>query len=635
MTGLDRQQACTKSLRDLFFSRGSGDLDRLALALNRTGFFHSREGYTLQKASGGSLPVNISVSRIHTEPEPVGLVVARDISERKQAFEALQQAEARYNSLVESTGVVVWEIDGQGTVVSLSPAFETITGWPRADWIGRRFEALVFPEDLEVATRFHQRAMRGETLPRFELRILTRSGTPLISEFLLVARMVEDAQEWLVGISRDITEQKRVEKALEQTELMRQARDAAEQASRAKSEFLSNVSHEIRTPLSALLGFNELLSEHPYIQQGPPEIAEYLRNTREHGQLLLALIDDLLDVARIEAGQLRVERESCSLAQIVTDVVDSLRARADAKQLTLAAVLDAATPQLIATDRLRLQQILVNLIDNAIKFTDRGNIRLSGRVLDRPDADPEAALIIEVADTGIGMAADEMAGLFQPFYRVRPALRDGPRGTGLGLAICQRLARQLGGEVTVQSTPSVGSTFTLTVPVSRATPDEVAQSQLERTPREPRSSREADSPVQFLRARLLLAEDHDANRQIITARLKSIGAEVVPARNGKEALEQIRDAAEQCRPFDAVIMDMEMPVLDGYEAVRQLRASGYKAPILAVTAYAMSKDREECLRLGCDDHVSKPIEWDRFFRKLAVLLKAENRVQGAPGSRAV
>ena len=192
-------------------------------------------------------------------------------------------------------------------------------------------------------------------------------------------------------------------------------------------------------------------------------------------------------------------------------------------------MLDAATPQLIATDRLRLQQILVNLIDNAIKFTDRGNIRLSGRVLDRPDADPEAALIIEVADTGIGMAADEMAGLFQPFYRVRPALRDGPRGTGLGLAICQRLARQLGGEVTVQSTPSVGSTFTLTVPVSRATPDEVAQSQLERAPREPRSSREADSPVQFLRARLLLAEDHDANRQIITARLKSIGAEVVPA----------------------------------------------------------------------------------------------------------
>src|SRR5208283_2066132 len=156
---------------------------------------------------------------------------------------------------------------------------------------------------------------------------------------------------------RDITEQKRIEKTLEQAEAMRQARDVAEQASRAKSDFLSNVSHEIRTPLSALLGFNELLAEHPYLQQGPAEIAEYLSNIREHGQLLLALIDDLLDVARIEAGQLRVEREPCSLSQIVTDVVESLRAGAEAKHLKLEAELAGGTPQLIATDRLRMHQI--------------------------------------------------------------------------------------------------------------------------------------------------------------------------------------------------------------------------------------------------------------------------------------
>ena len=194
------------------------------------------------------------------------------------------------------------------------------------------------------------------------------------------------------------------------------------------------------------------------------------------------------------------------------------------------------------------------------------------------------------------MTAEEMSGLFQPFYRVRPALRDGPRGTGLGLVICQRLARQLGGDVTVRSTPSVGSTFTLTVPVGLPTPDEVAQTHRRDKPHRPPISRETASPVPRLHARLLLAEDHDANRQVITLRLNSIGAEVVPARNGKEALERVRDAAEQGRPFDAVIMDMEMPVLDGYEAVRQLRAGGFTAPIIAVTAYAMSKDRDECLR---------------------------------------
>ena len=302
LTGLEKHLACTMSLRDLFFSSGSGDLDRLALALNRTGFFHSREGYYLRRTTSAALPVNISVSRIHTEPEPVGLVVARDISDRKRALEALEQAEARYNSLVESTGVVLWELDGKGVVVSLSPAFETITGWPRADWIGRRFDALIHPDDLEAALRLHEKAMRGEALPRFELRILTRTGDPQVCEFLLVTRIVEDSQEWLLGISRDITEQKRIEKTLEQAESMRQARDAAEQASRAKSEFLSNVSHEIRTPLSALLGFNELLAEHPFLRQGPSEIEEYLRNIRQHGQLLLGLIDDLIDVARIEAG---------------------------------------------------------------------------------------------------------------------------------------------------------------------------------------------------------------------------------------------------------------------------------------------------------------------------------------------
>jgi len=622
LTGLEKHLACTMSLRDLFFSSGSGDLDRLALALNRTGFFHSREGYYLRRTTGAALPVNISVSRIHTEPKPVGLVVARDISDRKRALEALEQAEARYNSLVESTGVVVWELDGKGVVVFLSPAFETITGWPRADWIGRRFDALIHPDDLDAALRLHHQAMQGETLPRFELRILTRTGDPLVCEFLLVTKIVEDSQEWLLGISRDITEQKRIAKTLEQAELMRQARDAAEQASRAKSEFLSNVSHEIRTPLSALLGFNELLAEHPFLQQGPAEIQEYLGNIREHGQLLLALIDDLLDVARIEAGQLRVEREPCSLSQIFTDVVESLRAGAEAKHLKLEAELAGGTPQLIATDRLRLHQILVNLIDNAIKFTDRGGIRLTGRMMDRPGG--EAALVLEIDDTGIGMTAEEMSGLFQPFYRVRPALRDGPRGTGLGLAICQRLARQLGGDVTVRSIPSVGSTFTLMVPVGVPEPDEVARSQPPGKHQEPPSSRETASPVPRLHARILLAEDHDANRQVITLRLNSIGAEVVPARNGKEALERVRDAAEQGRPFDAVIMDMEMPVLDGYEAVRQLRAGGFTSPIIAVTAYAMSKDRDECLRLGCDDHISKPIEWDRFFRKLIQLLTAQN-----------
>ncbi len=239
LTGLEKHAACGLNLRDLFEESCPGDLDRLALALDRTGFFHSREGYLLRRAGRRPLPVNLSVSRMHVEPEPVGLVVARDVSERRRAVRALEQAEARYNSLVESTGVVVWEIDVRGILVSLSPAFEAITGWTRREWIGRSFTDLVLPEDLESARGYHDRAMRGETPPRFELRIPSRAGPVLICEFLLVTTLCDESRQWLLGISRDITEQKRAEETLAQAEAMRQARDAAEQANRAKSEFLS------------------------------------------------------------------------------------------------------------------------------------------------------------------------------------------------------------------------------------------------------------------------------------------------------------------------------------------------------------------------------------------------------------
>ena len=259
----------------------------------------------------------------------------------------------------------------------------------------------------------------------------------------------------------------------------------------------------------------------------------------------------------------------------------------------------------------------MNLLDNAIKFTPQGVIRISAEMRSPAGSDP--LLRLKVSDTGMGMTGAEMEGLFQPFYQVRPTPRDSPHGTGLGLAICQRLAHQLGGEVTVRSVPKAGSTFTLTVPVTLPAEQAVAAA----PPTQPQAALSDRKPAEpRLNARVLLAEDHDANRQIINLRLSRAGAEVVTARHGAEALAQVREAAQQGRPIDAVIMDMEMPVLDGYEAVRQLRADGFTAPIIAVTAYAMSKDREECLSLGCDEHISKPIDWDLFLRKLSGLLAA-------------
>src|SRR5262249_14614391 len=236
---------------------------------------------------------------------------------------------------------------------------------------------------------------------------------------------------------------------LEQAELLRRAKEEAERANQAKSEFLSSVSHELRTPLTAILGFIDVLNEHPDISRQSAEIEEHFATIRQNGQYLLALIDDLLDISRIESGHLRVESEPCSPAEIVSEVVDSLRAKAETKNLRIEVESTGPMPAAVATDRLRLRQILVNLLDNAIKFSERGVVRLSAGTNSRPAGD--RVLEFAVADTGIGMSAAEMTSLFQPFYRVPSASNDRPHGTGLGLAICKRIARQLGGDITVQS----------------------------------------------------------------------------------------------------------------------------------------------------------------------------------------
>ena len=200
----------------------------------------------------------------------MGLVVARDISERKQAEEALKQVETRYKSLIASTGVIVWEIDALGALLSISPAFQAISGWSSGDWIGRRFDELLHADDRASAMRMHQRALQGETLPRYELRVRTATGDCVDCEFLLVTRIREGSTERVLAVIRDITEQKRNEKAIEHAESMRRAKEEAEGANRAKSEFLSSVSHELRTPLSAIIGFVDLLCEHPNLQRGRP-----------------------------------------------------------------------------------------------------------------------------------------------------------------------------------------------------------------------------------------------------------------------------------------------------------------------------------------------------------------------------
>ena len=383
-------------------------------------------------------------------------------------------------------------------------------------------------------------------------------------------------------------------------EEVHKAREAAELANLTKSAFLANTSHEIRTPMTAILGYAEMLQEP---QQTPEQRAYCAKTIRRNGEHLLAIINDILDISKIEAEKVTVERLACDLPQLVADVVGLTRPWAQKKGLAFDVVFDAEIQRTILTDPLRAKQVLANLVNNAIKFTDAG-----GSVTLRVYRDITYfghSLRFEVADSGIGMTPEQLAKLFQPFTQADASTTRKYGGTGLGLTISKRLARLLGGDIAVASEPGVGSTFTFTLDggprdgielLRNFTADQLASA----------AGAESGDDVR-LRGRILLAEDGEDNSDLIGTHLRRAGAEVTIAVNGRLAVEAALAAQAAGAPFDLVLMDMQMPELDGYGATRALREAGLTLPVIALTANAMAEDRLKCLAAGCTDYLSKPI----------------------------
>ncbi len=386
---------------------------------------------------------------------------------------------------------------------------------------------------------------------------------------------------------------------------------SAEAAANVRMQFLANMSHEIRTPLTAILGFAELLRDGACERE---VMVEHLATIERNSQHLLQLVNDVLDLSKLEADQLLLEAQPIDLPSLLADVVSSLRAQAFTKGLELTVQPTGPFPRTLVTDGMRLRQILINLVGNAIKFTASGSITL--RVGPAGTA-AAPAVAIAVVDTGIGIAADRLGALFQPFVQADASTSRRFGGTGLGLSICSRLARLLGGEVTVVSEPGQGSTFTLQVPVAETLRDGRGQPVLQ-----VRDEAAAVAPVEparpvRLHGRILLAEDGSDNRRLLTAILRKAGAEVVTAGNGVEAVAAVQQAAAAGASFDLVLMDMQMPVMDGYTATRTLRAAGWRGAIVALTAHAMEGDRERCLAEGCDGYETKPVRADRLVAACA------------------
>jgi signal transduction histidine kinase/DNA-binding response OmpR family regulator len=380
----------------------------------------------------------------------------------------------------------------------------------------------------------------------------------------------------------------------ESEEALRQETAAAAQANQAKSNFLANMSHEIRTPMTAIMGYVELLLEP---ECGELERQDGLQVIRRSARHLLDLINDILDISKIEADKIKVERIPTDVPQIVADVASFMRPSAIAKGLNFNVTFGDRVPRKICSDPIRLKQVLFNLVGNALKFTSRGEIRVHVSCQVKNNV---CITMFEVTDTGIGMTEEQTLRVFEPFTQADESTTRRFGGTGLGLTISKRLVQLLGGELIMKSLPGVGSAFQFTIDGGPVENIEMVHGFSESLLATPRSA--ADNVRIVLKGRVLLAEDGPDNQRLIAGHLRKTGAEVVVAENGRIAVDLARE-----QHFDLILMDMQMPELDGYSATRELRNLGCTLPIVALTAHAMAEDREKCLGAGCTDYLTKPI----------------------------
>ena len=393
----------------------------------------------------------------------------------------------------------------------------------------------------------------------------------------------------------DITDQKMLEQSLHR------AKESAEAANRCRGEFLANMSHEIRTPMAAIIGHADILKDH----LRDPDNLQVVETIRRNGSFLLNIINDILDLSKIDAGKLEVEKQPVRPDAVIGDVRSLMDVRASEKELPLKVEFCGPIPEIIQTDPVRLRQILLNLVGNAIKFTDDGEVRLSIRY-----DEPSSLLNFDVSDTGIGIPEEKLCDLFEPFVQADNTSTRSFGGTGLGLAICKRLAEALGGEVVVESELGRGSQFTLTLAAGHT--GRLVEPNLNVQPI-------AETKQQELRigAKVLVVDDRRDIRYLAQHFIEKAGGEVVTATNGREAVDLVMSDAG--RDVDLIVMDMQMPVLDGYEAATELRRRGCGTPIIALTANAMKSDRDECLAAGCTDYTTKPLDSCKLVSMIARL----------------
>ena len=530
----------------------------------------------------------------------------------------LDRQRAHWRAFFDTAIDAILVIDARGTIQSANSATEDMFGWSKDELIGHNVSKLMPSPHAEEHDGYLRRA-RGDgdshVIGRVrEITAMRRDGS-MFPGHLAVSRMMVDGQTFFTGIVRDMTPIKALEDELRQhAHALEVAHARAVEATASKSAFLANMSHEIRTPMTAILGFVDLLGD---ADTSESQRQDYLETVRTNGQHLLALINDILDLSKVEAGKVDVERIEVSLPKLVRDLNRLYGARASEKGLALEFLTEGDVPRTILTDPIRLQQILANLIGNALKFTEVGGVNVRVRSSTRGG---ESQLHFAVHDTGIGMTDEQTQRLFDPFTQAESSTTRRFGGTGLGLTISRRLAQLLGGDVTIESTTGLGSIFTLTIDPGHVVGAETMRHLFESGAHMPVTADDTE-PTPTLEGRVLLAEDNAVNQRLVVRMVEKLGLEVHTVEDGAAAVHAALDARDEGRPFDVVLMDMMMPTMDGYEATRVLRQAGYGESIVALTANAMSGDRERCLEAGCDEFLAKPIDRPALYRVLRKVLE--------------
>jgi PAS domain S-box-containing protein len=540
----------------------------------------------------------------------------QDVTDRRQAETELKEISERLQLATRAGGVGIWDYDVTNDRLAWDDEMFRLWGITRNQF-GSVYEAWlagVHPEDWARVEGDLQSAIRGEKEFDTEFRIVWPGG-PIrhIRSVGTVQRNAAAQPVRMIGTNWDVTERKLHEEQIQDTNRqLAAALQAAEAASKAKSAFLANMSHEIRTPLTAILGFTDLLREDGNIGQAPAQRLQTIDTIKNAGNHLLTVINDILDLSKIEADRMTVERINTPLTGVLHEVVSLMRPRAADKGLSLTAALATPVPEHILSDPTRLRQILMNLAGNAIKFTESGSVTITVAATKHGES---SRLVFDIEDTGAGVTKEQAGRLFQSFGQADETMTRRFGGTGLGLAICRRLAILMGGDATLLRTePGKGSCFRLVLPLEAA-PGAAMVTRLDAV--SPPNTQAAANIATKLDGRILLVEDGADNQRLIAFYLKKAGAQIAIADNGKIAMEMIDKAAAEGTPYDLLLTDMQMPEMDGYTLASTLRKRGSTLPIVALTAHAMADERQKCLDAGCDDYASKPIDKEKLLATCA------------------